>query len=59
MPLPFGVNDCTAPWLWGLCWLWLWVLLPGLKPSALPLLGGVNRLPTLVNVVAGACDELT
>lgn len=44
----------------------LWLLLAvfkldviGLMPSVEPLLGGVNRLPTLVSVVAGAaCVEL-
>jgi hypothetical protein len=56
MPVPpFGVNGGTAP-------CELPVVTPdelGLIPSAELLLGGVNRLPTLVNVVAVGCVEFT
>lgn len=51
MPLLFGVYGWTALWLDRE----LLVGSPeevGLRPSAEPLLGGVRRLPTLVNVVA-------
>lgn len=55
MPLPFGVNGCTAPWLD------IEEVLGtpddvGLRPSAEPLLGGVKRLPTLVNDAVG-CER--
>jgi hypothetical protein len=47
-PLPFGVNGGIAPWELPL----VMAEDPGLMPSAELLLGGVNRLPTLVRVVA-------
>lgn len=50
-PAPFGVYACPAPWLERGALLEIPEL--GLIPSAELLLGGVNRLPTLVNVVDG------
>lgn len=54
MPLlPFGVYGGTAPWE-------LPLVMPddaGLMPSDEPLLGGVNKFPTLVKVVAVGWDE--
>lgn len=51
MPLPLGVNGCTAPWLDREVVLGTPVEV-GLRPSAELLLGGVKRFPTLVRVVA-------